>query len=66
MTNRRELYETCSDLIESMQAELRYLRYFYQAADFGPAHCDVVAIINEDYDGEFPEGYGPDPDEEEK
>lgn len=37
--------------------ELEYLRYFYQEADFGPAHSDVVGIINANYDGEIPEGY---------
>jgi len=29
--------------------ELHYLRYFFQAADFGPAHEDVVYLINEQY-----------------
>jgi hypothetical protein len=42
-------------------AELMYLRYFYQNCDFGPAHGDVVFIINEHFEKEcgipVPEGY---------
>jgi len=42
--------------------ELRYLRYFFQTADFGPAHEDVVSIINDgfvhDTEEPVPEGYG--------
>ena len=41
--------------------ELEYLRYFFSACDFGPAHDDVVSMINEDYvhekEQEVPEGY---------
>jgi len=37
--------------------ELRYLRYFYGEADFGPADSDVRMIINEGYDKPIPEGY---------
>jgi len=41
--------------------ELEYLRYFFQTADFGPAHEDVVDIINERYrkdtGKDLPEGY---------
>jgi len=40
-----------------MDPELRYLRYFYNEADFGPAHEDVIAIINEGYDKKVPDGY---------
>lgn len=41
--------------------ELEWLQYFYQAADFGPAHEDVVSIIAENFKHktglELPEGY---------
>ena len=37
--------------------ELEYLRYFYQEADFGPAHSDVVCLMKENYDKPLPEGY---------
>ena len=40
--------------------ELLYLRFFYNNADFGPAHSDVVAIINEKYEKQgnvVPAGY---------
>lgn len=46
--------------------ELEYLHYFFQEADFGPAHEDVVYIINEKYVAEhdqLPEGYDPDAEE---
>lgn len=47
--------------------ELEYLRLFYQEADFGPAHGDVVAIINDNIREEtgkkLPEGYGWDEEE---
>lgn len=46
--------------------ELEYLRYFFEEADFGPAHEDVVYIISSNFKEEtgkdLPEGYG---DEEE-
>ena len=29
--------------------ELQWLRYFYENADFGPAHQDVIDIIAEDF-----------------
>ena len=29
--------------------ELHYLQFFFQTADFGPAHEDVVSIINDRY-----------------
>lgn len=44
------------------QEELQYLRFFYQEADFGPAHGDVVSIINDKYldeHGSLPDGYAP-------
>lgn len=40
--------------------ELQYLRFFYQNADFGPAHGDVVQGINDQYADEYgslPAGY---------
>lgn len=39
--------------------ELEYLSHFFNEADFGPAHEDVVEMINEEYDKPLPEGYGP-------
>lgn len=32
--------------------EFEYLEMFYQEADFGPAHEDVVDIINENIENE--------------
>lgn len=40
-----------------LEKELAYLRHFYKEADFGPAHGDVVDLINQDFDGEVPEAY---------
>lgn len=40
--------------------ELEWLRWFYQNADFGPAHGDVIYILQENFKeqgGEIPEGY---------
>lgn len=41
--------------------ELKYLRWFYQHCDFGPAHEDVVCSLNECYEEAtgltIPEGY---------
>lgn len=41
--------------------ELEYLRWFYCNADFGPAHEDVIAIMNSNYIEDtgncIPEGY---------
>ena len=41
--------------------ELEYLVWFFQTADFGPAHGDVVAMLNEEFEKEVgklvPEGY---------
>ncbi len=45
------------ELVVDNATELNYLRYFFEEADFGPAHEDVVMIMNEGYNGEFPEGY---------
>lgn len=51
---------TIGTLTQAIEEELYYLRFFYQNADFGPAHGDVVASINEDYraqGGVVPAGY---------
>lgn len=37
---------------QSELTELEYLRLFYEHADFGPAHEDVVLIINENIETE--------------
>jgi len=41
--------------------ELEYLRYFFAEADYGPAHEDVIKMINENFVREtektLPEGY---------
>jgi len=50
--------ERCPEL--ALLDELRYLRWFYSTCDFGPAHEDVVLIMNEEYVatyGPLPEGY---------
>lgn len=48
-------------MTEEQKAELEYLQWFYQNADFGPAHEDVVYILNEQYTkrtgNPVPEGY---------
>ena len=46
--------------------ELHYLREFYQWADFGPAHDDVLGIFDDWYRDEYgalPEGYEEDEDD---
>ena len=48
---------TMEEMIIADSAELLYLRHFFQEADFGPAHGDVVQIIQDAYDGDIPEGY---------
>lgn len=46
------------------QHELEYLRFFFTKCDFGPAHEDVMHLINEHYEQEtgrkLPKGYGED------
>jgi hypothetical protein len=41
--------------------ELEWLRYYYHASDFGPAHGDVVMIIREAFEQDkgkrVPKGY---------
>ena len=41
--------------------EFKYLDYFYSECDFGPAHEDVVELINDSFETEFkrpvPVGY---------
>lgn len=36
-------------LIDEMEADLHYLRWFHRNADFGPAHTDVVRAMQADY-----------------
>lgn len=47
--------------------ELEYLRWFYHAADFGPADSDVRDILDEQFISEIgkllPEGYEREEDE---
>lgn len=46
--------------MEDPEIELAYLRWFFQAADFGPAHGDVMFYMNELYEkdgGVIPEAY---------
>jgi hypothetical protein len=47
--------------MQERATELEYLRWFYQNADFGPAHSDVMAILNENFIEEtgleLPKGY---------
>ena len=42
--------------------ELGYLQWFYYNCDFGPAHEDVISIMNEEFMEEtgqaLPKGYG--------
>ena len=42
--------------------EIKFLRWFYENCDFGPAHSDVILImqesfLDEDPDNVIPEGY---------
>ena len=47
---------------EKEQAELHYLRWFKQTADFGPADSDVHMLLNEQYVRDtgrpIPKGWG--------
>ena len=45
------------DKIKVYVEELYYLRHFYEEADFGPAHEEVVDLINSSYEGDIPQGY---------
>ena len=42
-------------------SELEYLQWFFANADFGPAHSDVIEMLNEQFEQEtgkcLPEGY---------
>jgi hypothetical protein len=48
-------------IMSERATELEWLQYFYQTADFGPAHEDVVSIIQDRFKEEtgkdLPEGY---------
>ena len=50
-----------SNYVRVKATELEFLKYFYQAADFGPADQDVRNIIKEafmeDSGDNLPEGY---------
>ena len=52
--------ESCVSLAD---LELRYLQFFYENADFGPAHDDVLAYLNEQFTAEtglpIPHAYQP-------
>lgn len=43
------------------EQELEYLRWFYEACDFGPAHGDVIDLMNEEFEEQtgkkVPDGY---------
>jgi hypothetical protein len=49
-------------------SELEWLRYFYEEADFGPAHGDVEQLLMDNFKKEknkqLPEGYDWEEDEE--
>lgn len=52
----------CTGALVRAGEELAYLEAFYQNADFGPAHEDVVAAMNENISEEgitIPSGYQP-------
>ena len=51
--NIERLYQAA----QAKDAELAYLRHFYTEANFGPAHDDVVQMINDAYNKPLPEGY---------
>ena len=46
--------ESPSDVVTELPSdtELKFLRWFYQNADFGPAHEDVLMIMMQDYHAE--------------
>jgi hypothetical protein len=51
--------------VERFEGELRWLRWFYEHADFGPADSDVRQQLHGDYiraGNRSPRGYAP-PDE---
>lgn len=50
-------FQTLINHTKALEKELAYLRYFHQEADFGPAHEDVVDLINQGFGGEVPEAY---------
>jgi len=51
---------------KTVDAELKWLRFFYEVADFGPADGEVRDIIMQEYEDEggvIPSDYKPDYDE---
>ena len=58
-------------MTEQEREELEYLKFFFQQCDFGPAHEDVVDIINKQYlkktgKTKLPDGYGREDEDEEE
>ena len=43
------LFQEIRDSLDDIDAELEYLRWFKQHADFGPADSDVHAIMDMNY-----------------
>lgn len=55
--------------IEATESELKFLRWFYYNADFGPADGDVRRYLKAQYidnHGQLPVGYEDEVDEEEE
>ena len=38
-----------TESLSDVEIELRFLRWFYQNCDFGPAHDDVIMYMMENY-----------------
>ena len=53
--------ESVEKKLREIEEELCYLRWFMENMDFGPAHGDVVDVMNEQYTeetgNEVPEGW---------
>lgn len=47
------------ELPSDEELELKFLRWFYQEADFGPAHDDVILIMMENYHAADPKNIIP-------
>lgn len=48
------------EMTPELMNELEYLRWFYAVCDFGPAHEDVIYLLNEKWVEEgnvVPDGY---------
>jgi hypothetical protein len=44
-------------IIAKLEAELAYLRWFHKNVDFGPAHGDVIYLLQQMCPVEIPEGW---------